>query len=132
MRLGIGAELEFEKRLYERGYSLVMSPARMDEGVDFVVYTSRGWVGVQVKTAETIRVTARSKQYEYPHLLLALKRSREYYRQRGVTVFAVWTGLQFYLVPIDEAPATGGTLKRKGHLIEAWDSVLGAPVPAPA
>lgn len=144
-RKGLLAEIAFETRLVELGYSPVCRPSRVDEGVDFVVLSSRGWIGVQVKAhtghvKHQVTGARRSPAYE---LRLTRGRARahqrgkgvgEYYRDRGVAVYALHFTNGFYLIPIDAVPGAELSLSKAARYWEAWTEVLGepgAPMPEP-
>lgn len=151
---GVVAEMEFERQLHRRGYSPVMSPARKDDGVDFVVWTAKGWVGVQVKTAQrksrneaAIRrrdLGAGAREYFNFDMRGAPKwvkdeaaprggrwvrsrRGREYYESRGVAVMAIFNGDGFYLVPITSIHGNETRLASLRWTWEAWAEILGDP-----
>src|SRR5688572_28604893 len=50
-------ELDFRLRLLDKGYYFTFIPAVNDVGVDCVVLTTKGWRGIQIKTAERDRST---------------------------------------------------------------------------
>jgi len=60
---GALAELALERRLLELGYLQVPRPSRMDHAVDFCVWTSKGWLGIQVKTLQHLN---RGSEHVWP------------------------------------------------------------------
>lgn len=142
--LGVDAELRFEVRLRELGYSPICIPCRVDQGVDFLVFSSKGWVGIQVKKVEFKRNPSkrtgmfpagrhrtRGNIVECGKLQAggAVKKrrgGRSYYEKKGVSVFAFYRGNGFYLVPIAEAGEATVTFY-PSHW-EAWEQVIGLPI----
>lgn len=123
---GYTRELQFELRCRELGYSIVCRPSREDRGVDFVIFTDKGWVGVQVKSARP----------NYSNSVMRVKfsndrnsrRGRKYYAACGVSVFAVCLESSVYLFPIGAVSESGIFFPRTSGFREAWIAVLGAPV----
>lgn len=131
--IGVIAELDFQRRLIELGYAPIMTPASMDSGADFVVWTSRGWIGVQVKCGKRIVGVVRGcvRRAIEPYVQFALPQGSKYYAARGVSVYAVAVDRGFYLVPIDVP--RGKNNARFGEIEpywEAWERVLGSPITA--
>lgn len=129
-------ELDFERALIANGYKIILSPCRNDVGVDYVVFTSKGWVGIQVKTA-----TPRTKHNRHTTggWIIDLKAkssggkrkwqhvgSCSRYRSVGVDVFAAWTPRGFFLAPLEEIDAETHILMQP-QWWEAWTVVLGYP-----
>lgn len=130
-RKGLLAEIALEQRLTELGYGPICRPSRLDDGVDFVVFTAKGWLGIQVKTVE-FRGERRRTRYELRLVRNSTKHDRtkakSYYESRGVHVFAVFSKTGFYLVPITECAETGlGLGQAANRFWEAWQEVLGVP-----
>lgn len=141
---GIEAELRFELRLRELGYSPICVPCRVDEGVDFLVFSSKGWIGIQVKTVSFKKNPSTRVRYDHggrPRTRGevidcgklrtggAEKRRRggkSYYQRKGVSVFAFYRGTGFYLVPISETGEITVTLSKSNW--EAWSEVIGLPI----
>ena len=131
---GYLAEVAFEKKLIELGYGPVCSPARVDEGVDFVVWTEKGWLGIQVKFhSGHIRRVNRGPDVSRKKLRLSRGRKsssvppREHYISKGVDVFAIHFEGGFYLVPIDDFQGNEISLGKVRHRWEAWGEVFGIP-----
>lgn len=139
-RRGVEAEIAFESRLISLGYYPVCRPSRMDDGVDFVIFTTKGWLGIQVKRGcmNPNKKQRRSRIRYIPMLQLdrgSHKRGerdllpKTYYASRGVSVFAVYTNGGFYLIPIAAISGEhGSNLKQHKPFWEAWSEVLGFPV----
>lgn len=138
---GLLAEIAFESRLVECGYSPICRPARFDDGVDFVVLTSKGWVGVQVKahtrhsrgSRRTTHELRLDRGWNKAQRLDPRRHSgfKAYYASRGVMVFALRFGGGFYLVPLEAMTGSGQvSLAKIARYWEAWDEVLGEPGPS--
>jgi hypothetical protein len=123
-------ELLFEKRLVELGYTVIMKPARLDDGVDFCVFTSRGWVGIQIKTAAWKRKGAHNKN-KRSHVIDLSKHGRAqgkaYYASKGVNVVAAWTPQGFFLIPINDIPGEAHKCLHP-RWFERWEETLGSPI----
>lgn len=122
--IGYTRELKCEMRLRELGYEVVCRPAREDAGVDFSVFTSTGWQGLQVKSAHEKDGRLRCKLGES----LRGSRGKSYYAYRGVTAFAVFWRDGFYVIPIDEADERRIDIRKDSRRWEAWTDVIGLPI----
>ena len=135
--IGHDIELLFEQRLRQLGYTGVCRPAREDCGVDYVLFTSKGWVGIQVKSAKANNRDNKKAGLQPARSLRAQikKRGRggvAYYRANGVTVFALHDRGIFYLVPIDASGTGAVCCTLDSPFREAWSVVLGLPPHAPS
>jgi hypothetical protein len=133
---GAIAETEFLRRLLTLGHSVIMRPAVVDDGVDYCVFTSRGWVGIQVKTAQQKKKNRHGNTRALPQYALKLSHEegtggKERYVRRGVSVFAVYKDGGFFLIPVEDI-----TGERSKNLTmaqwERWSEVIGDPVNAEA
>lgn len=139
MNNGHDVELLFEQRLRQMGYEGVCRPAREDCGVDFVIHTSKGWIGIQVKSAKrnnrhgsgNLRVNldgTPKKPLKREVFYAQKRRDLTHYIRAGVSVFALHSQGVFYLVPIDQAKTNGVYVSGTSVFREAWIAVLGSPV----
>jgi hypothetical protein len=135
MNIGYDIELLFEQRLRQLGYRGACRPTREDCGVDYVLFTTKGWMGVQVKSARENNRNS-IKRGRQPSGQLRAKicgsgntiRDVEYYRASGVKVFALHDKGVFYLIPIEESGRRSVQCTVASPFREAWHLVLGSPV----
>ena len=100
-----------------------------------MLHTSKGWIGIQVKShsCHTKHPAVGSRSYVAHALRLDRGRGRSglvnklYYESRGVGVFALSFNGGFYLVPIAVIEGGEVALSKISHFWEAWQEVLGLP-----
>lgn len=135
-------ELLLEVRLLELGYRSICK-AGLDCGVDRVVWSSKGWVGIQVKCAnlefqrkykrKTTGNVGRKRKWadKRPCASIAASSKKQsgksYYQENGVSVIAAFWEGSFYMIPIGLCGENSVFLDVNERYREAFHEVLGTP-----